>query len=58
MTTDYRHEYMRKQMGKHEIDQMCANYESKCKYLGSHKASKKEITEMLRESNSRMCSYT
>ena len=45
-------------MGKYEIDKMCAEYNSKCKYLGSHKASKKEIDDMCKTIKNRSCSYT
>ena len=41
-----------------EINEQCAKYDSECKYLGSHKASKQEIDDMCQTVKDRKCSYT
>lgn len=49
---------MRKELGRHEINCMCAKYPYECHYKGSHKATPEELTVMLNESKNRSQSYT
>lgn len=37
-------------MGNYEVNKMCAEYDKRCTYKGSHKATEKEIKDMLNES--------
>ena len=56
---DYRRELYRKEKGRYDVTyQSTSKYNKESKYLGSHQASAKEISDMLAKSKRWMCSYT